>query len=431
MRLSRFTLNITKDITSEVKLRSHQLMLKSGMIKQSSSGVYYWLPLGVRVLKKIKYLIRQELNEIGSQEVIAPSLQPITIWQKSGRAAKESELGAQTLRIIGQKKQQYVLPPSGEEAITSLFNSNATYSYKNAGKILYQITWKFRDEIRPRHGVMRAKEFLMKDAYSFDITKEKAILSYEEVFKAYLKIFRRLGIKVIPVLAASGEMGGSYSHEFHILAQDGESTIYYQNGLSAYLSSSSFSLKEYETLYAKEKEKHSSQNIKDLGIIESKSIEVGHLFYLGQKYSESFNCMYQDKDNVLRCFEMGSYGIGITRLVAAVIENSNDKNGIVWPKSISPFKLVLINANLDNTKCNELTERIYIKLSEKYEVIYWDSTSNNNKRFTDIDLIGISWQVIIKARNLSHNKGIEVKNRKTGRSVLLDESELFNFNEFL
>ncbi|WP_236870497.1 proline--tRNA ligase [Candidatus Bandiella numerosa] len=424
MRLSKFLLNTTKDITSEAKLVSYQLMLRSGMIKQVSSGVYCWLPLGIKVLDKIKYIIRQELNNINSHEIILPSLQPLSIWEKSGRALEESDLKSQIFHLTDQKQNKYVLPPSGEEVVTDLFGSSV-HSYKDVNKILYQITWKFRDEIRPRHGVMRAKEFLMKDAYSFDISKEEALLSYEKVLVAYLKIFKKLELEVVPVLAPTGAMGGDYSHEFHVLAQNGESLIYYQKELLNYLKNNDFSLDEYEKFYAKEEEKHTNENIDSLNILKSKSIEVGHLFYLGQKYSKDLNCTYQDKDGSLKFPEMGCYGIGITRLIAAIIENSYDENGIIWPDSISPFKFVIINIRSENNECNKLSERIYGNLSNKYDVLYDDTSSSAGKKFADMDLVGISWQIIIGPKHATNNS-VELKNRKTGEVKILKEEELYN-----
>ncbi|MFK7761454.1 MAG: proline--tRNA ligase [Candidatus Midichloriaceae bacterium] len=425
MRLSKFLLHTTKDITSEAKLISYQLMLKSGMIKQISSGVYCWLPLGVKILDKIKCVIKQQLDDIDSHEIILPSLQPLSIWEKSGRALEESDLKSQIFHLTDKKQNKYVLPPSGEEAITDLFN-NSVQSYKNANKILYQITWKFRDEIRPRHGVMRAKEFLMKDAYSFDTSKEGALISYEKILITYLRIFKKLELDVVPVLAPTGAMGGDYSHEFHVLAQNGESLIYYQNELLEYLMGDNFSLKEYEKFYAKEEEKHEKENIGSLNIVQSKSIEVGHLFYLGQKYSKDLNCTYQDKDGSFKFPEMGSYGIGITRLMAAIIESSNDENGIIWPDSISPFKFAIINIKTENHECTELSDRIYDKLSVKYDVLYDDVHNSPGKKFADMDLIGISWQIIIGPKH-AKNKSIELKNRKTGATKILKEEELYNF----
>jgi len=424
MRLSNFLLNTTKDITSEAKLISHQLMLRSGMIKQVSSGVYCWLPLGVKVLDKIKCIIKRELDSINSHEIILPSLQPLSIWEKSGRALEESDLKSQIFHLTDQKQNKYVLPPSGEEVVTDLFSSSV-HSYKDVNKILYQITWKFRDEIRPRHGVMRAKEFLMKDAYSFDISKEEALLSYEKILVAYLKIFKKLELEVVPVLAPTGAMGGDYSHEFHVLAQNGESIIYYQKELLNYLKSNDFSLDEYEKFYAKEEEKHTNENMDSLNILKSKSIEVGHLFYLGQKYSKDLNCTYQDKDGSLKFPEMGCYGIGITRLIAAIIENSYDENGIIWPDSISPFRFVIINIRAENNECNKLSERIYGNLSNKYDVLYDDTNSSAGKKFADMDLVGISWQIIIGPKHAINNS-VELKNRKTGEVKILKEEELYN-----
>lgn len=424
MRLSNFLLNTTKDITSEAKLISHQLMLRSGMIKQVSSGVYCWLPLGVKVLDKIKCIIKHELDSINSHEIILPSLQPLSIWEKSGRALEESDLKSQIFHLTDQKQNKYILPPSGEEVVTDLFSSSV-HSYKDVNKILYQITWKFRDEIRPRHGVMRAKEFLMKDAYSFDVSKEEALLSYEKILVAYLKIFKKLELEVVPVLAPTGAMGGDYSHEFHVLAQNGESIIYYQKELLNYLKSNDFSLDEYEKFYAKEEEKHINENIDSLNIMKSKSIEVGHLFYLGQKYSKDLNCTYQDKDGSLKFPEMGCYGIGITRLIAAIIENSYDENGIIWLDSISPFRFVIINIRSENNECNKLSERIYGNLSNKYDVLYDDTNSSAGKKFADMDLVGISWQIIIGPKHAINNS-IELKNRKTGEVKILKEEELYN-----
>ncbi len=424
MRLSKFLLNTTKDITSEAKLISHQLMLRSGMIKQVSSGVYCWLPLGVKVLDKIKCIIKHELDSINSHEIILPSLQPLSIWEKSGRALEESDLKSQIFHLTDQKQNKYVLPPSGEEVVTDLFSSSV-HSYKDVNKILYQITWKFRDEIRPRHGVMRAKEFLMKDAYSFDVSKEEALLSYEKILVAYLKIFKKLELEVVPVLAPTGAMGGDYSHEFHVLAQNGESIIYYQKELLNYLKSNDFSLDEYEKFYAKEEEKHTNENMDSLNILKSKSIEVGHLFYLGQKYSKDLNCTYQDKDGSLKFPEMGCYGIGITRLIAAIIENSYDENGIIWPDSISPFRFVIINIRSENNECNKLSERIYGNLSNKYDVLYDDTNSSAGKKFADMDLVGISWQIIIGPKHAINNS-VELKNRKTGEVKILKEEELYN-----
>ena len=418
MYLSRFLLKTSKNVTSEAKLVSHQLMLRSGMIKQISSGVYSWLPLGVRVLQKIQNIVREELNSIEAQEILLPSLQPLSIWKKSGRALEESDLKSQIFHLTDHKENKYVLPPSGEEAVTELF-SESVQSYKDLPKILYQITWKFRNEIRPRHGVMRGKEFLMKDAYSFDMNKKAALQSYEKVFKAYLNIFKKMELNVIPVLAPTGAMGGDYSHEFHILSPNGESNIYYQNDLPTYLEKGNFALEDFERFYAREEEKHDPEAVGSLKITQGKSIEAGHLFYLGQKYSKSLNCVYQANNGTTQFPEMGCYGIGVSRLVAAVIESSHDDKGIIWPTTISPFTFVIVNLKPDDQKCIALAEDIYSRLNTKYDVLYDDTINSPGKKFADIDLIGIPWQIIVGPKYASE-KRFELKRRKAGDLLIVD-----------
>ncbi|MFQ3306781.1 MAG: prolyl-tRNA synthetase [Candidatus Midichloriaceae bacterium] len=424
MRKSKFLFLTKKDVTSEARLVSHKLMLRSGMVKQVSSGVYAWLPLGLKVLKKIKNIIREELDEIDGNEIALPSLQKLSIWEKSGRAIEESDMKSQIFHLIDCKKSKYVLPPSGEEEVTNLY-SDFLQSYKNLGKMLYQITWKFRDEIRPKHGVMRCKEFLMKDAYTFDATKEKALEHYEKIFNAYLRIFKKIGVDVIPVLAPTGAMGGDYSHEFHILANEGESRIYYQNDLFDYLNEKNICLEDFGKLYAKEEEKHDKDAAHNDDIVSSKSIEVGHMFYLGTKYSKALECTYTTEDGKIKHPEMGCYGIGISRLVAAVIENSHDEKGIIWPESISPFRIMLINLNIENQKCVELSEKIYSILGEKYEILYDDSKNSIGKKLNDADLIGISWQIIVGPRFANDDK-VELKNRKASTAEIVDLSEIIN-----
>ena len=422
MYLSNFLLNTSKDVSSEARLISHQLMLRSGMIKQISSGVYSWLPLGVKVLQKIENIIREELNNINGQEILLPSLQPLAIWEQSGRAIEESDLKSQIFHLTDHKQNKYVLPPSGEEAVTELFN-DSIQSYKDLPKILYQITWKFRNEIRSRHGVMRGKEFLMKDAYSFDISKEVALESYEKILNAYLKIFKRMGLNAIPVLAPTGAMGGNYSHEFHILSENGESNIYYQNNLVAYLANEKITLRDFEKFYAREEEKHDPEIAGSLKITQSKSIEVGHLFYLGQKYSRALNCTYQASDGSVQFPEMGCYGIGISRLVAAIIESSHDDKGIIWSTEVSPFTFVIINLKPDDTKCTTLAKDIYNKLSAKYDVLYDDTINSAGKKFADMDLIGIPWQIIVGPK-YAGEKRFELKNRRSGKTLILNTEQI-------
>ena len=393
------------------------------MIKQISSGVYSWLPLGVRVLQKIQNIVRDELNSIQGQEILLPSLQPLSIWEKSGRALEESDLKSQIFHLKDHKENKYVLPPSGEEAATELF-SESVQSYKDLPKMLYQITWKFRNEIRPRHGVMRGKEFLMKDAYSFDMNKEAALQSYEKVFKAYLNIFKKMELDVIPVLAPTGAMGGDYSHEFHILSPNGESSIYYQNDLPTYLKKDNFALKDFERFYAREEEKHDPEAVGSLKITQGKSIEAGHLFYLGQKYSKSLNCTYQVNDGTTQFPEMGCYGIGISRLVAAVIESSHDDKGIIWPTTISPFTFVIVNLKPDDQKCIALAEDIYGRLNTKYDVLYDDTDNSAGKKFADMDLIGIPWQIIVGPK-YANEKKFELKRRETGDLLIVSIENIY------
>ena len=382
MYLSKFLLKTSKDVTPEAKLISHQLMLRSGMIKQTSSGVYSWLPLGTKVLQKVKNIVREELNNIDAQEISLPSLQLLSIWKQSGRAVEESDLKSQIFHLTDHRGGKYILPPSGEEAITELFD-DSVQSYKDLPKILYQITWKFRDEIRPRHGVMRGKEFLMKDAYSFDINKESALKSYENIFKAYLRILKKMGLDVIPVLAPTGAMGGAF-----------------------------------EKFYAREEEKHDPETVGLLKITQNRSIEIGHLFYLGQKYSKALNCTYQASDGSIQFPEMGCYGIGISRLVAAIIESSYDDKGIVWLPAVSPFTFVVINLNPSDATCTALAKDVYKSLSSKYDTLYDDTDNSPGKKFADMDLIGITWQIIIGSK-YANEKKFELKNRKTGDTLVL------------
>ena len=424
MKLSGYLLPITNDVNPKAKLVSHRLMLRSGMIQQSSSGVYYWLPFGLKILNKLRDLIRSELNKAHCHEVILPTLQPLSIWEKSGRAVKDSDMKAQIFHLKCRKHMRYVLPPSGEEIVTELFK-NSVFSYKDVDKILYQISWKFRDEIRPRHGVMRAKEFLMKDAYSFNISKEKALTNYQKIFKVYLNILKMIQLKVVPVLASTGAMGGSYSHEFHVLTMnnDGDSTIYYQKALLDYLADEEFSFKVYESFYAKEETKHQLNDLRSLKLLKSKSVEVGHLFYLGTQYSELLDCKYQGSNGALQFAEMCCYGIGITRLLAVIIENYHDERGIIWPKIIAPFKLAIINTKIEHSSCLSLSEQLYKNFSAKYDVLYDDTNKRSSKKFVDMDLIGIDQQIIIGPSYI-YSRKVELKDRKTGNIQLLDVEDL-------
>ena len=424
MFLSQYFLPTTKEIPSDVKIVSHQLMVRAGLIKQLAAGLYSWLPLGLKVLKNIESIIRYEMNNIGANEVLLPHVQPVSIWQQSGRLDGKTDLNDQMFSFKDKAENSFILAPTAEEAITHLFKESVQ-SYKDVNKILYQISWKFRDEIRPRFGVMRSREFFMKDAYSFDFDEESSIKTYAKIFNAYLKIFQKLGIQAIPVLASTGAMGGSYSHEFHILADNGESIIYYEKELENALNQEGFDLKKLEKFYAKEEEKHdlTAEQIKGKDIKSHRSIEAGHLFYLGQKYSKSMNCQYQSKDGKLNYPEMGCYGIGISRLIGAIIEHSHDDKGIIWPESIAPFKVAILNLAENNDNCRDIAMSLYNALCEKnIEVLFNDLKLGVGVKFANMDLIGIPWQVIIGNRYKKESL-LELKNRKTGeiKAFTLDE----------
>src|SRR6056300_514956 len=333
MFLSKLFLPLTKDLPADAKIKSHQLMLRTGMIKQSSAGIYSWLPLGFKVMKKIEQIVREEQNKIGAQEMLMPTIQSSEIWKESGRY---DDYGEEMLRIKDRQGREMLYGPTNEELITDVFRSSIK-SYKSLPQLLYHIQWKFRDEVRPRFGVMRCKEFYMKDAYSFDLTDGEAKNSYNKMFFSYLKTFNRLGLKAIPMAADTGPIGGDLSHEFIILAETGESQI--------------FAEKKFNIEVDKKNQ------------IKTKGIEVGHIFYFGDKYSKPMNCLIDDKSGKKISVKMGSYGIGVSRLVGATIE-ANYKNDVMkWPKSISPFDAVIIPSINKNNKDNlEKAEKIYQEL---------------------------------------------------------------------
>ena len=346
MRLSHYFLKPRKDAPSDATLISHKLMIKSSMIKQTTSGIYAWLPLGLKVLKKIEDIIRKFHNLYGCQELLMPTIQSSSIWKKSERY---NDYGPEMLKFRDRNNKELLYGPTNEELITEIFKEYIN-SYKDLPKNLYQIQWKFRDEIRPRYGVMRCREFLMKDNYSFDISKNDAEKSYDNMFKCYLEIFNEIGINVIPVKADSGAMGGDLSHEFHLISKSGDTDIYYDkkigdiNGLNA---RNSFKL--LRNLYSVTKDEYKKKQDLDASkLIKTKGIEIGHIFYFGTKYSDKLDAYVSNEKGQKINVEMGSYGIGISRLVAAIIESSHDEKGIIWPKNISPFNVGLINLNNKN-----------------------------------------------------------------------------------
>ncbi len=415
MFLSKYFLPTQKTTPSEATIVSHQLMIRAGMIRQLASGLYEWLPLGLRVLKNVKKIIQEEMDRAGAIQVLLPSIQPISLWEKSGRYGKESDMSSEMLLMKDRHSNQLIFAPTAEEAMCHLFQNNIQ-SYKNLPLTLYQISWKFRDEIRPRYGVMRGREFLMKDAYSFDLTEEDALKSYDKMLRAHIRAYSRMGLTAIPVTASSGDIGGNYSHELHVLAGTGESTIYYDEKLLEATKSSDFNLKLLESFYARESEKHDDSVT---NVSTSTSIEVGHLFYLDEKYSGLMGVKIQDKTSRYVVPKMGCYGIGVSRLLGAIIECYHDANGIIWPEEVAPFRVVIANMMVDCEKCASVAIEIYSKLSGiGISVLYDDTNESVGNKFARMDLIGIPLQVIIGKITKSEDK-VEVRRRSDKQNTTL------------
>jgi prolyl-tRNA synthetase len=430
MYLSKLFIPIIKDLPAEAKIKSHQLMLRTGMIKQSSAGIYSWLPLGFKVMKKIEQIVREEQNAIGAQEMLMPTIQSSEIWKESGRY---DDYGEEMLRIKDRQGREMLYGPTNEELITDVFRSSVK-SYKSLPQLLYHIQWKFRDEIRPRFGVMRCKEFYMKDAYSFDLTDEEAKKSYNKMFFSYLKTFNRLGLKAIPMSADTGPIGGDLSHEFVILAETGESDIYadkkiFEIDLKKYSGDDS-SLKkmrdDFTNIYAvtddKFNKKEFSEKVNKENQIITKGIEVGHIFYFSDKYSKPMNCLIDDKSGKKTSVKMGSYGIGVSRLVGAAIEANYMNNVMKWPKSISPYDAVIIPSISKNNNENlQKAEKIYKALKKQnIDVLLDDVDENMSNKFKKHDLIGIPYQIIIGSK--SEEDKFEFKE-------LNSQSELLDLND--
>jgi len=408
MKYSEFFIPTVKDVPSDAEILSHKLMIKAGMIKQSSAGIYSWLPLGLKVLKNIEEIVREEQNNAGANEMLMPTIQSADLWIKSGRY---DEYGKEMLRINDRSGREMLYGPTNEELITDIFQTYVT-SYKELPKNLYHIQWKFRDEVRPRFGVMRGREFLMKDNYSFDLSEESAKISYNKMFKAYIKTFLRMGLTPISLRAETGPIGGNLSHEFQILANTGESTLYYDKELES-LDPESLDPDKLQSYYAAVDDQHDDISCpirkEDLKI--SKGIEVGHIFYFGTKYSEKLNAYVQDQNGKRVAVHMGSYGIGISRLVGALIEANHDDKGIKWTKSVAPFKLSILNLMTDDQNCNTKSLEYYSHfMNENIDTLYDDRSCSIGKKLSDNDLIGTPIQIIIGKRNLAAGV-IEIKDR--------------------
>lgn len=428
-RTSKFFAPLLKETPSDASIISHQLMLKSGMIRQVAAGIYVWLPLGLRVLQKVSDVVRYNLNSIGAQEIVMPCIQPASLWHRSGRIGSDDDLSKETLMMKDRKGAELLFTPTAEEVVSELFDNNVK-TYKQLPMNLYQIQWKFRDEIRPRFGVMRGREFLMKDAYSFHLDKNCAIDTYNSMMRCYLNIFADLGLKVIPVRANSGSIGGDMSHEFHILANTGESKIYYEEALESYLNSDDVDLEGLQSFYAMEEEEHdtSSDTISNKKILEKRGIEVGHIFYLGDKYSKAMDVSVQGRGGKPVVPVMGCYGIGISRIVAAIIEAYHDDKGIKWPKNVAPYDVMLINLKPGDSACDSLVEKLssMLEISGK-DILIDDSDLSIGAKFASADLIGIPVQIIVGPKSLKAGK-IEIKDRQLGTSKELGIDSISSIN---
>jgi prolyl-tRNA synthetase len=433
MRLSQYFMPILRDDPKEAEIVSHRLMLRSGMIRQEAAGSYSWLPMGFRVLKKIEQIVREEQNRAGAIEVLMPTIQPADLWRKSGRY---DAYGKEMLRIKDRHDRDMLYGPTNEEMITDIFRQGAQ-SYKDVPRNLYHIQWKFRDEVRPRFGVMRGREFLMKDAYSFDISREAGQHSYNKMFVSYLRTFARMGLKAVPMRAETGPIGGEDSHEFLILAETGESQVYFDRDFydmdwTAFdidyddVAAVAKVVEDFTSKYAATEEKHEpaafERHVPEARRLTGRGIEVGHIFFFGDKYSAPLGCEVQGPDGKMAVIQSGSYGIGVSRLVGAIIEASHDDAGIIWPEPVAPFRVGLINLKAGDPATDAQCLAIYKALVARgVEVLYDDRDDRPGAKFAVMDLIGLPWQVIVGPRGLKDGV-VEIKNRRTGarENVALD-----------
>jgi len=423
MRLSRYFLPILKETPSEAQIVSHRLMLRAGLIRQEAAGIYAWLPLGFRVLQKIEQIVREEMNRAGAIEILMPTLQPADLWRETGRY---DAYGPEMLRIKDRHERELIYGPTNEDMVTEIFRAYVR-SYKALPLNLYHTQWKFRDEVRPRFGVMRGREFLMKDAYSFDLDKQGARRSYNRMYVAYLRAFSRMGIKTIPMRAETGPIGGDLSHEFIMLAETGESQVFcHKDLLDMPVPPADIDfdgdlepiVRQRTSLYAATSDVHEQARfeaeVPPDKRLATRGIEVGQIFYFGDKYSIPMKAVVAGPDGKEVPIEGGSYGIGVSRLVGAIIEASHDEAGIIWPTSVAPFDVALINLKSGDAKVDAACEEVYAKLSSAgKDVLYDDRDERPGAKFAGMDLIGIPFQIVIGPRGLE--KGlVEFKTRSSG-----------------
>lgn len=433
MRLSRFFLPILKETPKEAEIASHRLMLRAGMIRQEAAGIYALLPLGLRVLNKICAIVREEQNRSGAIELLMPTLQSADLWRESGRY---DDYGKEMLRIKDRHERDILYGPTNEEMITEIFRAYVR-SYRDLPLNLYHIQWKFRDEVRPRFGLMRGREFLMKDAYSFDLDFDAARHSYNRMFIAYLRTFARMGLKSIPMVADTGPIGGDLSHEFIILANTGESEVFcHRDYLDFQVPPADINFDDtpglqklvdkWTSLYAATSEKHDAGAFGALPAdkqVSARGIEVGHIFYFGTKYSEPMKAVVAGPDGVERPIHGGSYGIGPTRLMGAIIEAFHDDAGIKWPEAVAPFRATILNLKQGSSETDAACEALYRELEAKgVDVLYDDTDGRPGAKFATADLIGVPWQIMIGPRGLAEGK-VELKDRMSAERVMVSPAD--------
>ncbi|WP_158916926.1 proline--tRNA ligase [Caulobacter sp. S45] len=428
MRLSRYFLPVLKETPSEAQIVSHRLMLRAGMIRQEAAGIYAWLPLGLRVLKKIEQIVREEMDRAGAIELLMPTLQLADLWRESGRY---DDYGQEMLRITDRHERELLYGPTNEEMITEIFRASVR-SYKDLPKNLYHVQWKFRDEQRPRFGVMRGREFLMKDAYSFDVDEEAGRASYNRMFVAYLRTFSRMGLTAIPMRAETGPIGGDLSHEFIVLAETGESAVFCDKAVLDlpippedvdYRGDLTPIIDQWTTPYAATEDVHDAERFErdtpEERRISTRGIEVGQVFFFGDKYSKPMRAVVAGPDQVERPVQMGSYGVGVSRLLGAIIEASHDEAGIVWPDAVAPFGVAIVNLRPSDAEVNGACEQAYAALTAAgKEPLMDDSDERPGGKFATMDLIGLPWQLIIGPKGLKDGV-VELKRRATGERQTL------------
>src|SRR5919202_478284 len=432
MRMSRYFLPVLRETPKEAEIVSHRLMLRAGMIRQEAAGIYAWLPLGLRVLDRVTDIVREEQDRTGALELLMPTIQPAELWRESGRY---DDYGKEMLRIEDRHGREMLFGPTNEEMITEIFRASVR-SYRSLPLNLYHIQWKFRDEVRPRFGTMRSREFLMKDAYSFDLDAAGARHSYNKMFVAYLRTFARMGLTAVPMAAESGPIGGDMSHEFIILASTGESQVFCDRDLIDlavpgedvdYDADLSPLVGRWTSLYAATEEKHDEARFAEIPEdrrVTARGIEVGHIFYFGTKYSAPMGATVTGPDGAETPVHMGSYGIGPTRLVAAIIEASHDESGIVWPESVAPFGLGLLNLKPGDAAVDAACRDLYGRLTgQGVDVLYDDTAERPGAKFATMDLIGLPWQLVVGPKGLAQGE-VELRRRAGERQSLSLESAL-------